>query len=44
MGAATWQYMAVDEDDYREVIVATEGMKEDRSSWSGFLHPIIHWR
>jgi len=29
--------MAVNEDGYREVIGAAEGMKEDKASWFGFL-------
>jgi len=29
--------MAVNEDGYREVIGASEGMKEDKASWQGFL-------
>ena len=29
--------IGVDEDGYREVIGAAEGMKEDRESWRNFL-------
>lgn len=29
--------MAVNEDGYREVIGASEGMKEDKASWHEFL-------
>ena len=46
--------MAVNEDGYREVIGAAEGMKEDKASWLEFLkslkqrglerHPAIHRR
>ena len=32
--------MAVNEDGYREVIGAAEGMKEDRASWLGFLRSL----
>ena len=29
--------IGVDEDGYREVIVAAEGMKKDKESWKSFL-------
>ena len=32
--------MAVNEEGYREVIGAAEGMKEDRASWLGFLRSL----
>ncbi len=34
--------MAVNEDGYREVIGAAEGMKEDRASWLEFLRSLKH--
>ena len=34
---AIWGAIAVNEDGYREVLGAAEGMKEDKASWVGFF-------
>ena len=36
-GTALCKVIAVNEDGYREVLGAAEGMKEDKSSWVSFF-------